>query len=40
MSSANNLASDSKPTGRSLIQIKNGRGPKIGLCGTPANMGN
>ena len=40
MSSANNLASDSKPTGRSFIQIRNRRAPKIGLCGTTANMGN
>ena len=38
--SANNLASDSKPSGRLLIYIKDRRGPTIDPCGTPANMGN
>ena len=40
MLSANNLAIDSKLLGKSLIQIKNRRGPKTDLCGIPVDMGN
>ena len=36
VSSANNLALDDKPSGKSLIQIKKSNGPKIDPWGTPA----
>ena len=40
MLSADNLAGDSIPSVRSLIQIKNRRGPKTDSYWTPANMCN
>ena len=36
VSSANSLALDDKPSGKSLIQIKKSNGPKIDPWGTPA----
>ena len=40
MLSTDNLPSDCKLSGRSLIQIKNRRGPTIDPYETQANMGN
>ena len=40
VSSANNLAIELSPSGRSLIYIKNNRGPRMDPCGTPALIGN
>ena len=37
MSSANSLAVDSKPSGRSFMYIRKSNGPKIEPCGTPAS---
>ena len=39
VSSANNLAIELSPSGRSLIYIKNNRGPRMDPCGTPALIG-
>ena len=36
VSSANSLALDDKPSGKSLIQIKKSNGPKTDPWGTPA----
>ena len=36
VSSANSLALDDKPSGKSLIQIKKSKGPKIDPWRTPA----
>ena len=38
--SANNLAVELSPLGKSLIYIKNNRGPRMDPCGTPALIGN
>ena len=38
MSSAKSLQFNDKPSGKSLIQIKNKRGPKINPCGTPEGI--
>ena len=37
VSSANNLADDSKFSGRSLMYVKNGSGPNIDPSGRPAS---